>query len=615
LRKIILFIFATFLFSFDLKIYHLNIKVNNAKYIHSLNEVNLSNDILIIPANNLDYVIKNNLVIIGGYEKANRYILLNKNLNDINTVGNADLISKIFFKTLNKHIIYKKASLKDFINKKVDAIVVERPFYLKKYPLINLRDLGIKFNQFILTASNKIISENTKLIYKIKNEIALKYSLEDERIFNELFHTAYYLNKKINYSQYVFNDVKLNKKFYKVVVTPNWQPFDIYENNELKGIGIDMFKLIAKKSKINYEFYLQPNWNELINDFKDGIYDITPNTSETKDRDSFAIFTKPYMEFPLAIVCSKKDNISSIDEIKTLAVGKNFTAYKMMLKHYPNLNYVLENNIYNVLMDVKNKKAECGVDILPVIAYNIQKGGFNNLEIKILTPFKFKLQIMLRKGLEDLRDKLNRVIDSISAKQKQGIIEKYINLTIIKKNKTPIWIYLIIIVLVVIISIIYLFNKKYDNEANIDELTQAYNRRFLDKFIKKHKNDKFSLIYLDIDHFKELNDKFGHDFGDYVLKEFVNLIKSHIRENDILIRLGGEEFLIILDTNYEKALKVAEKLRKIIESYNFKGVKITASFGVAFKDKDDNFEEVIKKSDESLYNAKNSGRNQVKGYK
>ena len=117
---------------------------------------------------------------------------------------------------------------------------------------------------------------------------------------------------------------------------------------------------------------------------------------------------------------------------------------------------------------------------------------------------------------------------------------------------------------------------------------------------------------MDIDHFKKVNDTYGHEFGDYVLKEFANVVKQNIRNSDIFARIGGEEFILILPhTSYESALKVAEKLRKAIEKHDFKGKKITASFGVSEFEGD--LQMAIEIADEALYEAKRNGRNQVKG--
>ena len=118
----------------------------------------------------------------------------------------------------------------------------------------------------------------------------------------------------------------------------------------------------------------------------------------------------------------------------------------------------------------------------------------------------------------------------------------------------------------------------------------------------------------DIDHFKLVNDTYGHDVGDYVLKKLSKIISMHMRKSDTFIRWGGEEFLIIsahLDKN--EAMKFAQKLRVAIESYEFNSdFGITISIGVTTSKVGDAKREILKRADDALYRAKEDGRNCVK---
>ncbi len=152
-----------------------------------------------------------------------------------------------------------------------------------------------------------------------------------------------------------------------------------------------------------------------------------------------------------------------------------------------------------------------------------------------------------------------------------------------------------------------------------DKLTQLYNRLKLDDILEREfslssrSKVTFSLIMVDIDHFKLVNDTFGHVVGDIVLLEFAQILKNNIRNTDVVGRWGGEEFLIILpQTEEEGSVLLAEKLRILIENYNFsKAGKITSSFGVAsFKD-DISVANIVSRADNALYKAKDLGRNKV----
>ena len=167
-------------------------------------------------------------------------------------------------------------------------------------------------------------------------------------------------------------------------------------------------------------------------------------------------------------------------------------------------------------------------------------------------------------------------------------------------------------------------NEELRKLATTDFLTQLNNRIILDKelqlkfdnFARHHK--VFSLIMIDVDFFKNINDTYGHLIGDSVLKEIAAIIKENIRNIDIAGRWGGEEFLIICDhTTLDGAYILAEKIRKKIQNHKFEDVDtVSASFGVAQieLEKDITIDRVLKKADDALYKAKNNGRNKtIKG--
>lgn len=157
-------------------------------------------------------------------------------------------------------------------------------------------------------------------------------------------------------------------------------------------------------------------------------------------------------------------------------------------------------------------------------------------------------------------------------------------------------------------------------QASHDKLTGLYNRNKFDeifsKEIKRAKryNNDLSLILFDIDDFKNVNDTYGHQMGDEVLKELAKLLTNNVREPDICVRWGGEEFLILLpQTNLQGAISVAEKLRITISKEPLTSLKlpITTSFGVVQMNENDDEFSLISKCDKLLYSAKNSGKNKV----
>jgi len=169
------------------------------------------------------------------------------------------------------------------------------------------------------------------------------------------------------------------------------------------------------------------------------------------------------------------------------------------------------------------------------------------------------------------------------------------------------------------ITTLYQGAKKDQYNANHDTLTKIYNRKYFNEFIhgKINKVDKefstLSLLMIDIDFFKKVNDKFGHQTGDYVLVHLCELVMQHIRVGDLFARWGGEEFVVLLsDTSETIAIEIAEKICSIIETSVFEKVgNITCSIGVSEYKENDDIHSLIARTDEALYEAKANGRNRV----
>jgi len=156
--------------------------------------------------------------------------------------------------------------------------------------------------------------------------------------------------------------------------------------------------------------------------------------------------------------------------------------------------------------------------------------------------------------------------------------------------------------------------------AMTDQLTGVYNRHYLDEMAIKYVSIAYrqckplSLILLDIDFFKAVNDKHGHLIGDCILTEIGRLLNKDCRSGDLLARYGGEEFIVILqDCDLSMAVQKAESIRQQIEVLQPSGLSITASFGVTTlpHDKQITFKDLFKNADQALFRAKNKGRNQV----
>jgi len=234
---------------------------------------------------------------------------------------------------------------------------------------------------------------------------------------------------------------------------------------------------------------------------------------------------------------------------------------------------------------------------------------------------------------EKVRSKLKIIFDTDQALLKNKILEqeKQLNSIALENAQNKQWLQNLIIAIISAFALLLAYfvyrqlktSQSLQMLANTDSLTGLANRRFAfnqaEKYLahaKKAKKD-FSIIMFDIDFFKQVNDEYGHAAGDVALKELAILACGFVRANDIIGRIGGEEFLIVLPTASSKqASIIAERIRAATEEQSFTAnnteIKITASFGVSqLTSREETFSEIFHNADVALYQAKEHGRNKV----
>jgi len=230
--------------------------------------------------------------------------------------------------------------------------------------------------------------------------------------------------------------------------------------------------------------------------------------------------------------------------------------------------------------------------------------------------FKFLLKSHQQKQHEITRanDELAHLNQEIE-KQKENLVEKE---GVISTQKGVIIILLALFAIIaVLIRHVLRQNGLLNALSQTDPLTGLYNRRVLIERISNEVQKynrygtPFSILFMDVDHFKKINDSYGHDKGDRVLKLMGSLMHQHTRDTDICVRWGGEEFMILaVNTDLDSSVKLAEHFRSMVENFDFHlDTNVTVSIGIATMQKGQDKEELIKAADKALYSAKASGRN------
>ncbi len=409
---------------------------------------------------------------------------------------------------------------------------------------------------------------------------------------------------------------------------PNWLPYEAFKNGEYQGIVNEHLKLIEEYTGLEFIRVPTRTWTQSITMAQQKKVDVLSETTSSLLKDELT-FTKSYLSSPVVMVMKEdatyKDNITQIDD-KRIAVIKDY-GYVTEVKHYyPDLNYVEVDSLQAGLLAVESKKVDVLLCALPQASFWIKKLGLQGLRIVGKTKFQAALAFGVRSDYETLVTIINKAIDFIPQKQQQEILTQWTHVQYSSKvDYQMLWAVLVVAMVIIgglVIRHVTLskYTKKLQYLSQTDNLTKIYNRAKLNEILKerlrfyKRYKEPFGVILMDVDHFKKVNDHFGHDVGDKVLVELAQLLGDNIRDVDSLGRWGGEEFLIISPCMDEVGMKkLAEKLRHKMEEKVFDQVGgKTGSFGLTLIEPNDSISTLIKKADIALYEAKNSGRNTIK---
>lgn len=413
-------------------------------------------------------------------------------------------------------------------------------------------------------------------------------------------------------------------------VNPAWLPFEGLDANQQHiGIVADLMKLLAKKTGLNIEIYPTENWEQSIQASKDGLCMAISSLNSTPEREKWLIFTEPLLNDPNVLI-SRDDHpfISDLATLKdtSIALLRGSNMAEMFAQDFPNLEIVYTDNEDLGTQLVAEGKVDLTVRSLIVAARTLKSAGWYNLKVSGQLPgYENHLRIGVIKSEETLRNIINHGIANITAQEQKHILDRHLNLQVTNQVVTDYtFAYALTgLLLAVIITSLYwmrrlkLVNDKLLLMARTDALTQLTNRHGLDLKNDVQRAQRYqrplSIIMFDIDHFKQINDKFGHLVGDQVLVELSQFFKSNLRKSDIICRWGGEEFLIIcFETSLSQAVFLAELLSEKIRTHYFEKVgKVTISGGVTQVTNADNADSLTKRVDSLLYEAKRAGRDQV----
>lgn len=417
-----------------------------------------------------------------------------------------------------------------------------------------------------------------------------------------------------------------------VCVDPDWLPFEAIDKHQ-KHVGIiaDLLALVGSKTGLQIQLHPTASWEESLIASQSGQCLALSALNQTPERDEWLIFTDPLLEDPNVLITREEHPfISDLAGLsnKTIALQRGTAMKELFARDFTNLTIIDTDTEPEAMQMVSDGKADMTLRTLVVAAHTIKSAGWYNLKVSGQIPgYDNQLRIGVVKSEQTLRNILNRGIAAISERERQQVMDRHLSLKVVSEIITDYTFAYWLGILLLAVTGTSLFwmrrlravNKQLNIMAQTDALTQLTNRHGLNSTLKtdleraQRYQHPLSVIMMDIDHFKQINDRHGHLTGDKVLVECSRLLKDNLRKSDIICRWGGEEFLVLcFETTQEQAVLLARLLLEKIRHHPFPDIgTITVSAGVAQAHATDSAETLTQRADTMLYQAKHNGRDRV----
>lgn len=432
-------------------------------------------------------------------------------------------------------------------------------------------------------------------------------------------------------------------------VDPDWMPYEAISNGKHVGISADYIQEIHKITGINFKLRVTESWQESLDSLKRGDCLVASMLNKTPDRENYLVFTEHF--FDAANVFVGKKNIHYLSGYESLGdrklgVVKNYRHAEYVARYYPELLVTLVESEREGLLALSNGDIDVFLGSMLSVTSHIQQFGLRDLKIVGLAKPHDKLSMGVIKSQSVLMKTLDEALVQIPEQTHVDIFKQWNNVKVIDQvDYRYLWSLLGFFIIVLLLfglrnRYVTRFNRTLMAKTEMleqlqdellekntaleflsthDQLTSLHNRHFMikrceEEILRMNRFDQTScFILFDIDHFKQINDTYGHSVGDEVLVELTNILSRQIREIDITCRWGGEEFLILCpQTSQKDTMKLAKRLSMAICDYNFQKVgKLTCSFGVAGFTGNESFIHWFDRADLALYEAKRTGRNRI----
>lgn len=404
-------------------------------------------------------------------------------------------------------------------------------------------------------------------LVKIINKAINKISAAELEVLNNKWSND---KKSISFSQKELDFIE--NKVINVAFTDNWAPINFVENHKAYGLGYDFWQYVVDKANLKTKIVTKKSFADALESIKDKSSDIIVATSQTPDRGKYALFSNIYYKAPIGIATLQDKNYIPDPSYllgKKIGVGKNYTAYKLLKKEYPNMDFVFVNNIEDGLSLLSNNQIYALIDNLPILTYNIQKYAYSNIKISGSTGIDFNLQMMLRDDYEVLQSIINKVLERMSPNDKSQIYNKWLKLEYTQAfDYSVLWKYFLPLILIILLVLyknrqLITYQRKLKNTKNELENTLKTFRSLVNLTIEGiiivSDNE---IIYYNTEILKifNLNNK------ELLNRPFSNLFKTDktINFEDIIKKSDSQTYEIFGLRNFEIKFPILIKSKKVI---------------------------------------------------
>ncbi|WP_421866111.1 ABC transporter substrate-binding protein [Motiliproteus sp.] len=407
-------------------------------------------------------------------------------------------------------------------------------------------------------------------------------------------------------------------------INPDWMPYEGMADEKYSGVVAGYVEQLAARLGIKFTLKPHPTFPQHLEALTQGQCDLVAAAMQTPERAKNIDFSSVYFSMPVAVVTRGARQQQELFK-QPLAILRGSAFEEILRRRLPDAQLIPVDSTAEGMDWVEQGKVAGYVSAAAHLSLELQQNPRSGFVIS--TPFNDTWDLSL--GVYQnrlLADILSKAIDSISVADHQQIRAQWLPAPFENEFDYQLLWQISAVAALVLLFLVYRnrvisgYNRQLKVLASVDQLTGINNRYSLDTKLGDQINiasrydRNLSLIFFDIDDFKLINDRYGHQIGDQILQQVAATVVTNLREADIFGRWGGEEFLVLLpEVNRDQALLGAEKIRAAIAKTHFvQGIRLTCSFGVTSYQTGDSVSDFVSRADFGLYEAKRDDKNCVR---